>query len=267
MLIADQNRLTRIRAPYVTIAAVVACCAVFLLYRDPAAAPVWLTFIPALPVIHPTEPAAWAGLLGHALMHGGWMHLIGNMLALAAFGDNVEDAFGHRRYALFLAVCAAAAAATWALTAPPGEGLIGASGAIAGVLAAYLLLYPQARVVMLVKWLPVAAPASWVVGLWLFANLVHALALLGPEQAEAMPTAWMAHVGGFAAGALFTLFARPRDVALFQPGPAGDAPGGWLVRYAIRLGPDRPGEAWTTVAVLKAVVFMLLAAAGMLFAF
>src|SRR5690606_19604981 len=108
----------------------------------------------------------------------------------------------------------------FALAAAPDQALIGASGAIAGVMASYLLLYPRARVMLLVlKGLPVAAPASWFAGLWLLANLLHASGLRA--RGEGAPVAWFAHLGGFAAGLALTLLARPADVRLFQPGPAG----------------------------------------------
>lgn len=264
MLIADQNRLERIRAAYVTIVLVAACTGMFLLPAAGIEPPFWLAFIPDLVAEHGDDPRAWVGLVTHAVLHGGLLHLLGNMLALWAFGDNVEDAFGHLRFAAFFALCAAAGAAAFGLTAPPGQGLVGASGAIAGIMAAYLLLYPRARVVMLVaKGLPVSVPASWFVGLWLLANLVHAAGLPGPGPQEGNPTAWFAHLGGFAAGIALTTLARPAGVPLFQPGPAGDA-GGWLARRAFDLGPPRDGAPWTLAAVLKAALFVILAGLGML---
>ncbi|HEV7264699.1 MAG TPA: rhomboid family intramembrane serine protease [Falsiroseomonas sp.] len=265
MLIADQNRLERIRAPYVTIALILACTVVFLAEAAGTRVPFWLAFHPDLIARFADDPRAWAGVLRHVLLHGGLLHLFGNMLTLWVFGDNVEDAFGHARFALFVAISAACGAALWGLTARPNSALIGASGGIAGVMASYLLLHPRARVVMLVlKGLPVAVPASWFVGLWLVANLVNAAALFGPEEPGATPTAWFAHLGGFAAGLALTLFARPAGVRLFRPGPAGDAKG-WLMRRAIDLSPI-DGGGWSGEAVLKALGFLLLAGLGMLFA-
>ncbi|WP_372623467.1 rhomboid family intramembrane serine protease [Falsiroseomonas sp.] len=265
MLLADHNHLARIRAPHVTIGLIVVCSAVFLAEAAGLQVPGWIAFNPEITARFAHDPRAWAGVLGHALLHGGLLHLFGNMLALWVFGDNVEDAFGHGRFALFFAACVAAGAAAYALTAPPNHALVGASGGIAGVMASYLLLYPRARVVVLVlKGLPVAVPASWFVGIWLAANIVHAAAMLGPEEPGVMPTAWFAHLGGFAAGLALTLFARPAGVRLFQPGPAGDAQG-WLLRRAIDLSPAS-GRGWSWEAALKALAFLLLAGLGMLFA-
>jgi membrane associated rhomboid family serine protease len=266
VLLADQNRLQRIGTPWVTIAAVLACTGVFLAEAAGAELPFWLAYNPEFIARFGDDPRAWAGLVAHALLHAGLLHLFGNMLALWVFGDNVEDAFGHLRFAMFLLLSALCGAVLWGLTAPPNHALVGASGAIAGVMAAYLLLYPRARIVMLVlKGLPVAAPASWFVGVWLATNLVNAAGLLGPEQGGGNPTAWLAHLGGFACGVVLTLVARPAGVRLFQHGPAGDAERGWLLRRAIDLGPARDGG-WTLAVTLKAALFVLLAGLGMLFA-
>lgn len=265
MLIADQNRLVHIRAPVVTIGLILACCAIFVA-QGGEIGPEWLAFVPARIAAAPGDALAWVGVVGHALLHGGLLHLLANMLALWVFGDNVEDAFGHARYLLFLAATAAAGAGAFALAAPPMDGLVGASGAISGVMAAYLLLYPRARVMILAFGsLPLAAPASWVVGIWLMADLVHAVGLVAPAEPEAMPTAWVAHLGGFAAGLVLAPLCRLPDVRLFQPGPCGDTPPGRLMRYAIDLGPPADGN-WTAAATVKAALFVLLAGLGLLFA-
>lgn len=266
MLLADQNRLTRIRWPYVTITLIAACTLIFLMEVGGTTMSEAMIFQPDLIRDQPGDPRGWVGLLGHALLHAGLFHLFGNMLALWVFGDNVEDAFGHLRFALFIALSAAAGAAAFGLTSGRGIVLVGASGIVSGIMAAYLLLYPRARVAMLLLTsLPVSAPASWFVGLWLAINLAHAAGLFGPGPREGNPVAWFAHLGGFAAGLAFTLLARPRDVALFGHGPAGDVQEGWLWRRVIDLGPPRDGgDPYSTWAIVKAAAFFLLAALGML---
>jgi membrane associated rhomboid family serine protease len=146
-------------------------------------------------------------------LHGGWLHFLGNMLYLWVFGDNVEDRMGHGRYLAFylLTGWAAAYAHIWA---DPASLLpsIGASGAIAGVLGAYITLYPKARVVML---LPlgiltqlVQVPAVFFLGIWFLQQfLLGFLSLATPSEGGGV--AWWAHIGGFAAGFAFvSLFAR-----------------------------------------------------------
>jgi membrane associated rhomboid family serine protease len=145
-------------------------------------------------------------------LHGGWLHLGGNMLYLWIFGNNVEDAMGHGRFALFYLLCGAAAALTLAYVNPASHlPMIGASGAISGVLAAYVLLYPRARVTVVVPlgiiFYPLALGAVWVVGLWFAMQLLSAW-LIDPAQPG---VAWWAHVGGFVAGLLLTPLFRIRN--------------------------------------------------------
>lgn len=149
-------------------------------------------------------------------LHGGWLHFLGNMLYLWIFGDNVEDRMGHLRFLVFYLLCGwiAAYAHVWA---EPGSRVpaIGASGAIAGVLGAYMLLYPTARVVTVIPlgiFFPtVQLPALLLLGWWFVQQfLLGSLSLAqGPQQGGG--TAWWAHIGGFAAGALLVgLFQNPR---------------------------------------------------------
>jgi membrane associated rhomboid family serine protease len=157
-------------------------------------------------------------ILTSMFLHGGWMHLIGNMLYLWVFGNNVEDAMGHLRFLVFYVLCGAAAVFAQALPNPASTiPMIGASGAISGVLGAYLLLYPHARVLV---GIPLGfvihtarLPALWVLGFWFVLQLVNTL-LAAKGQGG---VAWGAHLGGFIAGmALLPLFKR-RGVRLFQP--------------------------------------------------
>lgn len=153
---------------------------------------------------------AWSTLLTSLFIHGGWFHLLGNMLYLWIFGNNVEDAMGHGRYLVFYLLCGLAGSAAHLWSAPDSAvPLVGASGAISGVLGAYLLLFPRARVLV---GLPLGfyihtlyLPAVTVLAFWLVLQVVSAI--LAP--AEGGGVAWLAHLGGFAAGMLLaSLFKR-----------------------------------------------------------
>ncbi|GGP69002.1 rhomboid family intramembrane serine protease [Streptomyces calvus] len=143
-------------------------------------------------------------------LHGGWLHLLGNMLFLWIFGNNIEDRLGHVRYLLFYLVCGYAACYGFSLLdAGSHEPLIGASGAIAGVLGAYLVLYPKARVWVLVPFLvflPLRLPAWIVLGLWFVLQAVYST---GQGVSAAGTVAYVAHVVGFAVGALLAWPLKP----------------------------------------------------------
>ncbi len=150
-------------------------------------------------------------------LHGGWFHLIGNMWALYLFGDNVEDRMGHGRYLVFYLLSGAAAALTHILLNPlSGLPTVGASGAISGVLGAYLVLFPTARVVTLIPmfFLPwfVEIPALIYLGLWFLSQFFNGLFTLAAAEAIGMygGVAWWAHVGGFIAGVLLVKFFERR---------------------------------------------------------
>jgi membrane associated rhomboid family serine protease len=151
-------------------------------------------------------------------LHGGWMHLIGNMLYLWIFGNNVEDAMGHGRFVVFYLLCGVAAVLAQAVPAPDSTiPMIGASGAISGVLGAYLLLYPHARVLVLIP-LGVFSrmlylPAMVVLGFWFLLQLLSTL-LADPHQPG---VAFGAHAGGFAAGMLLIPLFKHRELRLLQP--------------------------------------------------
>lgn len=142
-------------------------------------------------------------------LHGGWLHLAGNMLYLWIFGDNIEDRMGSVRFLLFYLACGAAAVFAQALPAPQSVvPMVGASGAISGVLGAYLLWFPRARVLVLVPFgfmlQAIRLPAVWVLGLWFLVQLLSSLAAPAGEGG----VAFRAHLGGFIAGlALAPLFA------------------------------------------------------------
>ncbi len=153
-------------------------------------------------------------LVTNLFMHGGWIHLLGNMLFLWIFGDNVEDAMGHGPFLAFYLLCGAAGNMGHILTNPlSNEPTIGASGAIAGVLGAYLVLYPQARVLCLVPiwvfWQFIWVPAMLFLPVWILLQLISGLASLGMGDV-AGGVAWWAHVGGFITGALLVrVFVAP----------------------------------------------------------
>jgi membrane associated rhomboid family serine protease len=149
-------------------------------------------------------------------LHGGWLHLGGNMLYLWIFGDNVEDRMGHFRYLVFYLMCGVAASAGHIWSNPASRvPSLGASGAIAGVLGAYFLLYPKARVVAL---LPlgfftqlVQLPALFFLGWWFVQQFFYGLLSLGVQSAQTGGVAWWAHIGGFAAGAVLVWVFKKRD--------------------------------------------------------
>jgi membrane associated rhomboid family serine protease len=144
-------------------------------------------------------------------LHGGWLHLAGNMLYLWIFGDNIEDRMGRFRFLAFYLVCGAAAVFAQALPAPEARvPMVGASGAISGVLGAYLLLFPRARVLVLVPFgfilKVIRLPAVWVLGLWFGIQLVSSL--LAPAGEGGV--AFRAHLGGFIAGLALARLFLPR---------------------------------------------------------
>jgi membrane associated rhomboid family serine protease len=162
------------------------------------------------------DPAGQAQTIFSAMfMHGGWLHLLGNMLYLWIFGDNVEDEFGHFKFLLFYLLCGIGATlAQYYVNMRSGVPNVGASGAIAGVLGAYLIMFPSRRVSVLVYNQIVAMPAFIVLGLWI---ILQAFSGIGSIAATSQTTdqggiAYMAHVGGFISGFLLTFLfrARPR---------------------------------------------------------
>ncbi|MBA4375791.1 MAG: rhomboid family intramembrane serine protease [Anaerolinea sp.] len=166
------------------------------------------SFIPARFI---TNPAAdFITLFTAMFMHAGWMHLGGNMLYLLIFGDNVEDRFGHFKFLVFYILAGLVASfAQFAVSMFSDIPNLGASGAIAGVLAAYLLLFPKGRVrVLVMRWI-VYMPAIIVIGAWILLQLVSGIGSIS-SAADTGGVAYMAHIGGFVAGLVLTLFFRGR---------------------------------------------------------
>ena len=231
--IYDGLPLRCLRAPLATRGLLGACVAAFAVVEsgflavDPAFIVAGFGLIPAvlwesavLPKGLPFVPEPLT-LVTSVFLHSSVLHLLGNMLFLWVFGDNVEDAMGHGRFLLFFALCGAAAGLTHALVDPQGERpLIGASGAVAGVVAAYLVLYPRVRLWgLFLSSIPLRVPASWAIGFWIAVQVVSAL-FAGDEG-----VGWFAHLGGLAAGGLLVpIFRRRYDPVLARAEKAGIRP-------------------------------------------
>ena len=174
-----------------------------------------------MPGLQPTPIPVYLTLITSMFMHGGIAHIFGNMLFLFIFGDNIEDRVGHFRYLIFYLVCGVLAGlshvfATVALAGGDQASLIvpslGASGAISGVLGAYILLFPTNRVVVLLGWFAMPMPAFIAIGLWFLFQLISGLGVLGSGSQQG-GVAYAAHIGGFIAGLiLINIFqiGRPR---------------------------------------------------------
>ncbi|MGQ0740941.1 MAG: rhomboid family intramembrane serine protease [Alphaproteobacteria bacterium] len=231
--ISDDNP-TRI-VPFLTWGIMALCIAVFLWQVSQGAAggeraAYTYGFVPALLLgdarLNPAleAPAPVLTLFTSMFMHGSWLHLAGNMLYLWIFGNNVEDVMGHIRFLIFYLLCGVAAALTHGYANPDSTiPMVGASGAISGVLASYVLVHPGARVTVIlplgVLLYPMKIAAVFVVGFWFLIQLVSA-AMTDPGRPG---VAFLAHVGGFVAGLILTPFFKYADVPLFgrRRGPWG----------------------------------------------
>jgi membrane associated rhomboid family serine protease len=150
-------------------------------------------------------------LLAYTFLHANFWHLLGNMIFLWVFGDDIEEAIGHRRFLIFYAACGIGAGLAFSLSDPGSQlPLIGASGAVAGVIAAYLMLRPCASVTVLVFFVPVRLRAFWLIGGWAIWQFVEAAS--GVHNG----VAYWAHVGGLMTGAALFVLMRPPGVALFE---------------------------------------------------
>ena len=223
----DALPLRVIRAPFVTYGLIAGTTLLFVLFQSGVvfdaryASVVGMSMIPAelyhytdirAPLAALPEPAT---MITYMFVHGGWMHLIGNMLFLWVFGDNIEDAMGHLRFLAFYTVCGIGAAIAHSLNAPDSAvPLVGASGAVAGVVAAYVILHPRVKVwVLILGRLPLRISAMWVIGAWFVFQIVMTLV------ASDHTTAWWAHIGGFLTGAALIPLMRRNDVLLFDRPP------------------------------------------------
>ena len=222
----DDNALTSIRFQFVTLALILINVVVFLLTTTQFCGQVATSFalVPdeffgeglgpsnpgdrfdALPV-----PERYT-LISYMFLHGDIFHIGGNMLFLWVFGDNVEDAMGHWRFLAFYLLCGIFAGLAHSWMAPDsGIPLIGASGAVAGIVAGYLMLHPKVTVwVLFLRIIPLKVSALLALGLWIAMNFAMAL------MPEVGPVAWWAHVGGIVAGAVLVVIMKRSDVPLFD---------------------------------------------------
>jgi membrane associated rhomboid family serine protease len=226
--LSDDNPLRSIRFQWVTVTLIAANVAAFIWQNAPfgQTAAASFSFIPSelLQVgifggsAHGPDDgmdvAEVYTLLSYMFLHGDILHLASNMLFLWVFGDNVEDAMGHFRFLAFYLMCGVCGALAHAVAMPASKlPLIGASGAVAGVIAAYLMLHPRVMVwVLAFRFIPLKISAAWVLGVWVATQLLMVLL----NQADQI--AWWAHIGGMAAGAVLILFMRRPDVPLFDRG-------------------------------------------------
>ena len=165
---------------------------------------------------------AMIGMVSSMFLHGGWLHLLGNLLFLWIFGNNVEDRLGHVPFVLFYLVGGIAAALAQVVIAPQSDiPLVGASGAIAAVLGAYIVLFPGARILSLVFlgfYQLLEVPALIVLGFWFVLQLVSGFAGLGAETAQG-GVAFFAHIGGFVAGVVVGILLRFVGAGTARRGP------------------------------------------------
>ena len=225
----DDNPLRHIRWPYVTVLLILANVVFYLLELTGKGETVAASF-----AIIPNElfqvrvfggsakgPLdAWAvpeglTLLSYMFLHGDPLHLAGNMLFLWVFGDNVEDAMGHLKFIVFYLLCGIIGGLVHAAVGPASKvPLIGASGAVAGVITAYVLLYPRVMVwVLAFRVIPLRITAALALGAWIATQFVM---LLIPDTG---PVAWWAHIGGIVTGGLLILVMRRPGVELFNRPP------------------------------------------------
>ncbi|MCC7253900.1 rhomboid family intramembrane serine protease [Hyphomicrobium sp.] len=222
----DENSLKSIRFQWVTILLIAANVIVYFFEaaRLDEVAIAGFALIPSelfdtslLPIpvesVGPAVPERLT-LLTYMFFHGDILHLAGNMLFLWVFGDNVEDAMGHFKFLFFYLACGVFGGLMHAWIDPSSNvPLIGASGAVAGVIAAYLVLHPRVRVwVLALKAIPLRISAAFALGLWI---LIQVVMVFLPQMG---PVAWWAHIGGLIAGAVLVVFLRRPGVPLFDRG-------------------------------------------------
>lgn len=215
--------------PFITILLIISCVLIFMwqlsLGKNAQAAVHILGATPAFIFgykPYPIEAAfipVWTTAITSMFLHGSWMHLLGNMLYLWIFGNNIEDIMGKKRFIVFYLLCGIAALMANALPDPHSTiPMIGASGAISGVLGAYLLLFPRARVLVAI---PLGIfihttriAAVWVLSFWFVLQIINSMLTAGQEGGG---VAWGAHIGGFIAGMVLIPLFKRRGVRMFAP--------------------------------------------------
>ena len=228
--IGDDNSLKSIRFQYVTVGLIVANILVYLLQVAGGQSDALVASFSVVPqelfqvhVVGGHAPFSADSLavperdtlFSYMFLHADPTHLLGNMLFLWVFGDNVEDAMGHVRFLVFYIACGVAAALLHSVMQPASQdGLIGASGAVSGVISAYLMLHPRVSVwVLALNIIPLRITAAWVLGFWILFQIAM---VLFPPAADAVATAWWAHIGGLIAGAILILAMRRPGVPILQ---------------------------------------------------
>ncbi len=215
--------------PIVTVTLIITCVLVFVyqLSLPNSEERIFLYQFGAIPSIifgnnalsseHAVIPAPLS-LLSSMFLHGSWLHLIGNMLYLWVFANNIEDAMGHRRFLAFYLLCGLIAASSHALISPESSlPMVGASGAISGILGAYLLLYPRASILVLIPFFVfvkvIRIPTVLVLSLWFIIQLLSGSIDLLNHNAG---VAWFAHIGGFVAGIILVGFFKRPQINFFN---------------------------------------------------
>lgn len=225
----DHNPLRAIRRPYVTYGLIAANVLVFVIFQSglvlaaDRAVALAFGFIPAVFYREALLPPDLAlipqplTLITYMFLHGGWMHLGANMLFLWVFGDNVEDDMGHLRYLVFYVLVGMASGMSHAFVTPNAQmPVIGASGAISGVVVAYAMLHPRVKLWILVLMrIPLRITALWAISAWIVVQIVNFLTAAADDN-----TAWSVHVGGIIAGAVLVIVLRRPGVPLFGRGAA-----------------------------------------------
>lgn len=211
--IGDDNSQRRL-VPVVTWLLVIINVLVFFL--ETAGGDAFINMWSFIPARFSQDPAGnFITLFTSMFMHAGWLHLGGNMLYLIIFGDNVEDRFGHFKFLIFYVLCGIIAMTAQYIVAPmvtiPN---LGASGAIAGVLGAYLVLFPRRKVRVLFGWWIIHLPALVVIGGWILLQLLSGVGSVTSVASAEGGVAYMAHIGGFFGGVLLSYFFRGKVRAL-----------------------------------------------------
>lgn len=213
----DDNPFRRAIPPYVTWGLIILNAAVFLFEVGQTEVEAFIASFGAVPasILHKVPHAgampAELTLVTSLFLHGGWEHLLGNMIYLWVFGDDIEDALGRLRFLAFYLLCGIGATLAFVLFNPNSRTpLVGASGAISGVLAAYLMLRPCAKVSVFVFRAIVRMSAFWVIGAWVLLQ-VWSIATSSNDG-----VAYLAHLGGLVFGGLLFLVMRPKGVELFE---------------------------------------------------
>ena len=220
----SNNRLSHLPFQYVTVGLIIVNTLIYAIFLSgivlPGAQATFLGYgmIPAvMNDVRELDPRLVAvpeamTLVTYQFLHGGWMHLVSNMLFLWVFGDNVEDALGHFKFLLFYIACGVIGGLLHLMFYPDSEApLVGASGAVAGVIGAYLMLHPRVRLwVLALGKIPLLIPAWIALIAWIGFQVFNLIFGLEEE------VAWWAHVGGVLAGVVLVVFMRRRGVALFD---------------------------------------------------